>query len=74
MGRYAEAQRYFAQAIKAQKASGKALAERAMAIAHGFAGDRKGAEKYETSALEFYVGTSDFYNAAKLRMNWVDLH
>ena len=66
MGRYAEAQPYFAQAIKvARTPLERAMAQRAMAIAQGFAGNCKGAEKYETSAFEFYLGTSDFYNAGE---------
>jgi tetratricopeptide (TPR) repeat protein len=44
----------------------RALAKRAIAIAHGFAGDCKGAEKFETSAFEFYLSTSDFYNAGEV--------
>ena len=67
MGRYAEAQPYFAQAIKvAVKPLDKALAQRAMAIARGFAGDCKGAEKYEADAYDFYLKTSDFYNAGEV--------
>jgi tetratricopeptide (TPR) repeat protein len=37
-----------------------------MAISHGFAGDCKGAEKFESHAFEFYLGTSDFYNAGEV--------
>lgn len=67
MGRYTEAQHYFAQAIKASRTPlDRALAQRVMAIAHGFAGDCKGAEKFEASAFEFYLGTSDFYNAGEV--------
>lgn len=67
MGRYAEAQPYFNQAIKvAAKPLDRALAQRAMAIAHGFAGDCKGAEKYEADAFEFYSTTQDFYNAGEV--------
>jgi tetratricopeptide (TPR) repeat protein len=67
MGRYAEAQPYFTQAIKlAAKPLDKALAQRSMAIAHGFAGDCKGAEKYESDAYDFYLNTSDFYNAGEV--------
>jgi tetratricopeptide (TPR) repeat protein len=66
MGRYPEAQGYFAQAIKSAKTPlQQATANRAMVIAHGFAGDCKGAEKYEGKAFEFYYGTSDFYNAGE---------
>ena len=67
MGRYTEAQQYFAKAIKASRTPlDRALAQRAMAIAHGFAGDCKGAEKFEAGAFEFYLGTSDFYNAGEV--------
>jgi tetratricopeptide (TPR) repeat protein len=67
MGRYPEAQRYFAQAIKSAKTRvEQATANRAMAIAHGFAGDCKGAEKYDSKAFEFFYGTSDFYNAGEV--------
>jgi tetratricopeptide (TPR) repeat protein len=67
MGRYAEAQQSFTRAIKAARTPlERALAERAMAIAHGFAADCKGAEKYETSAFEWYLSTSDFYNAGEV--------
>jgi tetratricopeptide (TPR) repeat protein len=67
MGRYAEAQPYFAQAIKvAAKPLDKALAQRSMVVSHGFAGDCKGAEKYATDAYGFYLNTSDFYNAGEV--------
>jgi tetratricopeptide (TPR) repeat protein len=67
MGRYTEAQVYFAQAIKASRTPlDRALAQRAMAISHGFAGDCKGAEKFEAGAFEFYVNTSDYYNAGEV--------
>jgi tetratricopeptide (TPR) repeat protein len=67
MGRYGEAQVAFSQAIKvAQKPLDRALAQRAMAIAHGFAGDCRGAEKYETDAYEFYVSTQDFINGGEV--------
>jgi tetratricopeptide (TPR) repeat protein len=67
MGRYSEARHYLTQAIKAARTPfDRALAQRAMAIGHGFAGDCKGAEKYESSAFEFYLGTSDFYNAGEV--------
>lgn len=64
MGRYPEAQRYFTAAIKFGRTRlEKALAERAMAIGYGFAGDCGSAEKLETRAFEFYVETLDFPNA-----------
>ncbi len=67
MGQYTEAQEYFANAIKsAAKPLDRALAQRAMAIAHGFAGECKGAEKYENEAFDFYLTTQDFYNAGEV--------
>jgi tetratricopeptide (TPR) repeat protein len=67
MGRYAEAQTYFTQAIRvAAKPLDRALAQRAMAIARGFAGDCKGAEKYENDAFDFYLATQDFVNAGEV--------
>lgn len=64
MGRYQEAQPYFTAAIKASHTPlEKALAERAMAIGYGFAGDCGNAEKLEKRAFEFYVETGDFPNA-----------
>jgi tetratricopeptide (TPR) repeat protein len=64
MGRYREAQLYFTAAIKASRTPlEKALAERAMAIGYGFAGDCGNAEKLEKRAYEFYVETQDFPNA-----------
>jgi tetratricopeptide (TPR) repeat protein len=64
MGRYREAQPYFTAAIKASRTPlEKALAERAMAIGYGFAGDCGNAEKLEKRAFEFYVETLDFPNA-----------
>jgi tetratricopeptide (TPR) repeat protein len=64
MGRYREAQPYFAAAIKAGRTQlERALAERAMAIGYGFAGDCGNAEKLEKRAFEFYVETLDFPNA-----------
>jgi tetratricopeptide (TPR) repeat protein len=64
MGRYREAQPYFTAAIKASRTPlEKALAERAMAIGYGFAGDCGNAEKLERRAFQFYVETQDFPNA-----------
>jgi tetratricopeptide (TPR) repeat protein len=64
LGRYAEAQPYFTAAIKASRTPlEKALAERAMAIGFGFAGDCAAAEKLEKRAFDFYVETLDFPNA-----------
>jgi tetratricopeptide (TPR) repeat protein len=67
LGRFTEAQQYFTQAIKATRTPlERAVAQRAMAIAHGFAGDCKGAEKFESDAFDFYLGTSDFFNAGEV--------
>src|SRR5712691_8759460 len=67
LARYTEAQSYFSQAIKSSRtALDRTLAQRAMAIAHGFAGDCKGAEKFDGSAFDFYLTTSDFYNAGEV--------
>jgi tetratricopeptide (TPR) repeat protein len=64
MGSYREAQPYFTAAIKAARTPlEKALAERAMAIGFGFAGDCANAETLEKRAFEFYVETLDFPNA-----------
>jgi tetratricopeptide (TPR) repeat protein len=64
MGRYAEARPYFSAAIKtAHTPLERALAERAMAIGYGFAGDCGNGEKLEQRAFEFYRGTNDFPNA-----------
>jgi len=64
MGRYVDAQPYFSAAIKAARAPlERALAERAMAIGYGFAGDCANAEKLEKRAFEFYRETNDFPNA-----------
>lgn len=67
LGRYEEARKHFAQAIKS--ASGPLAtvqAQRAMAISYGFAGDCRGAEKYDLRAYEFYRNSSDFYNAGEV--------
>ncbi len=64
LGRYGEAQPYFTAAIKAGRTPlEKALAERAMAIGFGFAGNCADAEKLEKRAFDFYVETLDFPNA-----------
>ncbi len=64
MGRYREAQAYFTAAIKASRTPlERALAERALAIGYGFAGDCINAEKLEKRAFEFYVETADSPNA-----------
>ena len=64
LGRYADARPYFTAAIKAARTPlARALAERAMAIGYGFAGDCANAEKLEKRAFEFYKETGDFPNA-----------
>lgn len=64
MGRYGDARPYFSAAIKAAHTPlERALAERAMAIGYGFAGDCANAEKLEKRAFEFYHETNDFPNA-----------
>ncbi len=67
MGHYTEARRYLTQAIKVAKTPVEhAVAQRAMAVSYGFSGDCKGAEKYESSAFDFYLSASDFYNAGEV--------
>jgi tetratricopeptide (TPR) repeat protein len=67
LGRYTEARQYLTQAIKVAKTPLEhAVAQRAMAVSYGFSGDCKGAEKYESSAFDFYLNTSDFYNAGEV--------
>jgi tetratricopeptide (TPR) repeat protein len=64
LGQYSEAPPYFLAAVKAAHTPlEKALAERAMAIGYGFAGDCANAEKLEKRAFEFYKETNDFPNA-----------
>jgi len=64
MGRFAEARLYFSAAIKGARAPlERALAERAMAIGHGFASDCEEAEKLEKRAFGFYLETHDYPNA-----------
>jgi tetratricopeptide (TPR) repeat protein len=64
MGRYADARPYFSAAIKAAHTPlERALAERAMALGYGFAGDCANAEKLEKRAFDFYHDTNDFPNA-----------
>jgi tetratricopeptide (TPR) repeat protein len=67
LGRYTEARQFLTQAIKvARTPLERAVAQRAMAVSYGFSGDCKGAEKYESSAFDFYLNTSDFYNAGEV--------
>ncbi len=67
LGRYAEARKYFGQAIKAcPNASEKAQAQRALAISFGFARDCRGAEKAGRSAYEYFLAAPDFYSAGEV--------
>jgi tetratricopeptide (TPR) repeat protein len=67
LGRYAEARQYFSQAVKAAGSPlEKAQAQRALAVSYGFARDCKGAEKSDRGAYDFYLSTSDFYNAGEV--------
>jgi tetratricopeptide (TPR) repeat protein len=67
MGRYTEAQHYFAAAINVARTPLERIpAQRAMAISHGFAGDCKGAERFETAAFEVYLENFDYYNAGEV--------
>ncbi|HEY4086918.1 MAG TPA: tetratricopeptide repeat protein [Bryobacteraceae bacterium] len=64
LGRYDEARTYFAKAIKsAPNNSEKVGALRAMAIAWGFAGNCRNAEKYEREAFDLYISSNDYPNA-----------
>ncbi len=66
LGRYEEARVSFGKAIKvAATPTEKLGALRAMAVAYGFAGDCKNAEKYGSQAYELYRASSDFYNAGE---------
>jgi len=66
-GHFTEARQFLTQAIKvARTPLERAVAQRAMAVSYGFSGDCKGAEKYESSAFDFYLNTSDFYNAGEV--------
>jgi tetratricopeptide (TPR) repeat protein len=64
LGRYSEARTYFAKAIKvAPNNAEKVGALRAMAIAWGFAGNCRNAEKYEREAFDLYIAAGDYPNA-----------
>ncbi|HVW08727.1 MAG TPA: tetratricopeptide repeat protein [Bryobacteraceae bacterium] len=64
LGRYGEARPYFAKAIQvASTGTERVGALRAMAIAWGFAGNCRNAEKYEQEAFNIYLGTNDYPNA-----------
>lgn len=64
LGRYDEARTYFAKAIKvASTGTEKVGALRAMAIAWGFTGNCRNAEKYEQEAFDLYISSNDFPNA-----------
>jgi tetratricopeptide (TPR) repeat protein len=67
LGRYAEARKYFSQAIKAAPTPPeKAQAQRALAISFGFARDCRGAEKAGRSAYEYFLAAPDFYSAGEV--------
>ena len=67
LGRYAEARRYFNQAVKAApNPLERALAQRALAISYGFARDCRGAEKSDREAYDYFVAAPDFYNAGEV--------
>ncbi|HVY93651.1 MAG TPA: tetratricopeptide repeat protein [Bryobacteraceae bacterium] len=64
LGRYDEARPYFAKAIKVAPSNSERVgALRAMAIAWGFAGNCRNAEKYEQEAFDLYIRTNDYPNA-----------
>jgi tetratricopeptide (TPR) repeat protein len=67
LGRYNEARPYFAKAIKVASTTTEKLgALRAMAVAWGFAGNCRSAEKYEQEAFDLYISTSDYPNAGEV--------
>jgi tetratricopeptide (TPR) repeat protein len=67
LGRYAEARKYFSQAIRAAPTPlEKAQAQRALAISFGFARDCRGAEKADRSAYEYFLAAPDFYSAGEV--------
>jgi tetratricopeptide (TPR) repeat protein len=67
LGRYAEARKYFSQAVKAAGTPlERAHQQRATATSYAFARDCKGAEQSERSAYDFFLGASEFYNAGEV--------
>jgi tetratricopeptide (TPR) repeat protein len=67
LGRYAEARKYFSQAIKAASTpQEKVQAQRALAISFGFSHDCRGAEKADRDAYEYLLAVSDFYDAGEV--------
>jgi tetratricopeptide (TPR) repeat protein len=67
LGRYEEARKYLGQAVKAAPTDlEKAQARRALAISYGFARDCRGAEKSDRGAYDYFLATSDFYNAGEV--------
>jgi tetratricopeptide (TPR) repeat protein len=67
LGRYAEARKYFTQAVKAARTpTERAQAQRALAISFGFARDCRGAEKADRSAYEYYLEVQDFNDAGEV--------
>lgn len=64
LGRYGEARIYFTKAIKAASSNTEKVGTlRAMAIAWGFAGNCRNAEKYEREAFDLYISANDYPNA-----------
>ena len=56
LGRYSEGHTYFTRAVQAEKTHmERALAQRALAIGRVFAGNCRGAEKYEQRRVECYL-------------------
>ncbi len=67
LGSYAEARKYFSQAIKAAPTPlEKAQAQRALAVSFGFARDCRGAEKADRGAYEYFLTAPDFYSAGEV--------
>jgi tetratricopeptide (TPR) repeat protein len=67
LGDYAEAQRYFNQAIKAALTPLEgAQAQRALAVSFGFDRDCRSAEKADRLAYEYYHSAPDFYSAGEV--------
>lgn len=67
LGRFAEARKYFDQAIRAARTpTEKAQAHRAMAVSFGFAHDCRGAEKADREAYDYFLAAPDFYSAGEV--------
>jgi Flp pilus assembly protein TadD len=67
LGRYAEARKYFTQAIKvAANPDERVKAQRALATSFAFAGDCRGAEKAGRSAYDYFLQAPDYYSAGEV--------